>query len=406
MQFIPSVTVLWLLPLSNPIVEHVSPMSPLWTSPDLFVFELLKQYPEFYLCGGWVRDKLLGRSPADHDCVVSFETFSYLKHSIKQSAKYAASVLQMKVIHMKLDEINETEYFAGMVKLSLLISAYEDGKLIEHKLDLDIKSMFPNEGLEHESLYRDFTINCLFYDPWRNSFLGRLSDFDNLQHKMISPAIDFKTTMRDPSRLLRALRLRLRLGFSFSNSMFQGLLEVSVYQRFDRGFPRGNKSRTKSKCRQEYRKILMGLKPEKFLTALSTIFAIGLYSGLKPAVPFTHCGQFVEIFHQHAGESRRNLAAWAGWSKWKVPDKEYLQISVLVSIALVSMVKKMYSLQDNDFKEIFSTFICIRNGGSALKILQMLNQDISAKYRNKNADYACNQTHLMSFGSRFRGLHQ
>lgn len=401
MQYNTISTVQAFLPTQTPIVELPIPRKPTLTVTDLFVFKLLEPYKDSYMCGGWVRDKLLARTPADHDCVVPFSTFHNLRMNIQSDLFVLATKLGIKVKSFSCSESSPTPFSLGLVRLSLVFSK----GVYDHVLDLDIKSMFPNETLDYESIYRDFTVNCLFYRPSLGKFFGRLSEFDDLKRKLISPAVNFNTMMQDPVRLLRAFRLSQELGFTLSNSMIQGLQDVNTLSRFQGGLVAGDKFHFKSKCPQEYRRIFLGLQPEGFLQVLKQMYTYGLYKGVKPSHLSTNQTEFVNLFYLHVGETIYLLDFWEGWIKLKVRDKSFFQISLLVAIALVSVMKRVYSLKDKHLNCTFMMFIDTSDRQSALKVLQVMDEGITSKIWSTEVNHIFDQTQLLRFGSTFWDLH-
>ncbi|MDF2530232.1 MAG: pcnB, partial [Gammaproteobacteria bacterium] len=74
-------------------------------------------------------------------------------------------------------------------------------------------------SLEEDAIRRDFTVNALYYDPANNSihdFTEGITDFKNKQIRLIgNPEARFK---EDPVRILRAIRIANKLGFSLETT--------------------------------------------------------------------------------------------------------------------------------------------------------------------------------------------
>jgi len=84
--------------------------------------------------------------------------------------------------------------------------------------------------LESDAKRRDFTINALYYDPSTKEIIDFCNGVEDMRNKTLriigDPASRYK---EDPVRLLRAIRFKAKLGFSFESSTEQPMLSHAHY---------------------------------------------------------------------------------------------------------------------------------------------------------------------------------
>lgn len=150
---------------------------------------LAQRSTQCYLTGGFVRDALMGRATSDIDVVIGGKAM--------ELAREIADILGGR--YVPLDQANE---IARVVLPG------------EKPLHLDFATM--RGSIEEDLALRDFTIDAIalnlremdepvFIDPF-----GGLRDLE----EGVVRAISEEAFLRDPARLLRALRLGAELGFS------------------------------------------------------------------------------------------------------------------------------------------------------------------------------------------------
>jgi tRNA nucleotidyltransferase (CCA-adding enzyme) len=186
------------------------------------IFELLRKtvneigYPS-YVIGGFVRDRLLGRSTHGKDldivCVGS---------GIKLAEKLASNILpQPKVatyarfgtaaIHIKGWELE----FVGARRESY----NPDSR----------KPVVEDGSLEDDQNRRDFTINALAIALNEDNFGELIDPFNGIQDmkdKIIRTPLDPHITFSDdPLRMMRAIRFATQLGFKIEEKTFQAIKE-------------------------------------------------------------------------------------------------------------------------------------------------------------------------------------
>lgn len=169
---------------------------------------------EFFLCGGSVRDLLLGRTPKDKDFVM-------------------ITSLTMKEVEDKLNELSKTEdtcIYQSKPEFNTIRCRIqgENVDLAFPRIDETTKENNQRQRftlrigeLAVDSKRRDFTINSLYMNED-----GEVLDFQNgiedLNNKLIRCVGDPDERMKeDPVRILRAIRFTITLGFDIEeNTLF------------------------------------------------------------------------------------------------------------------------------------------------------------------------------------------
>lgn len=160
------------------------------------------------LCGGCVRDMLLGIEPKDYDIATNAlpdeveRVFS--GHKTLQCGK---QFLVVRIV------VNGFEFEIATFRSD---GEYKDGRRPENVQVTDMKG---------DARRRDFTLNALFFDPILNKvydFVGGIRDINNCQIRFVGNPTD--RINEDYIRVLRAVRFESRLrayGFSLEeNSAF------------------------------------------------------------------------------------------------------------------------------------------------------------------------------------------
>lgn len=159
---------------------------------------------ELYLCGGKVRDHLLGRENKDDDYVVVTDL------------KYDELICQLEndgvKIFLATPEFFTIRCLINNKPIDLVYprkeGGYSDGRHPDYVEQV--------KTLKEDSLRRDFTINAMYMDQ-----NGNLIDYHNgvedLKNKLIrttnTPEITFS---EDYLRILRAIRFSCQLGFNIA----------------------------------------------------------------------------------------------------------------------------------------------------------------------------------------------
>jgi len=67
---------------------------------------------------------------------------------------------------------------------------------------------------------RDFTVNAMYYDPWRNEILDFHGGINDTHARVVRTVVDTNVSLReDPVRMLRAIRLAARHGFTMTKEL-------------------------------------------------------------------------------------------------------------------------------------------------------------------------------------------
>jgi len=206
-------------------LKHIDPLA-LET-----VRKLQKNGYQAYIVGGGVRDQLMGLHPKDFD-VATNATPEEVKATFKNCRIIGR---RFKLAHIfQRRHIIEVATFRGDHNDShdQNIASKRDGIITRDNV---------YGTIEDDAKRRDFTINALFYDPVGREvidFCGGLKDIEKKTIRMIGdPAKRFK---EDPVRILRAIRIGNKLGFSLEPSLakaikptLNGLNLISPARRFD-----------------------------------------------------------------------------------------------------------------------------------------------------------------------------
>ena len=171
---------------------------------------------EAYLVGGGVRDLLVDLKPKDFDIATSA-----MPNEVKRKVPYSFIIgRRFKLVHARRgDQIYEIATFRRAATDAELETTEEDERhLVE-------ENFFGN--IEEDSWRRDFTINSLFYDPIDHVVVDHckgLMDIHSCTLRMIG---DPKARLiEDPIRILRALRLSQKLGFTIESSLREQILAL------------------------------------------------------------------------------------------------------------------------------------------------------------------------------------
>ena len=182
---------------------------------------------EGYLVGGAVRDLLLGGKPKDFDIATNAtpeQVKSIFRNSrlIGRRFRLAHVIFGRELVEVATFRANDDDGSGGR-------QTEEGGRLIRDNV---------YGSIEDDAVRRDFTVNALYYtvDGFVvKDFVGGLDDIKARQLRLIGdPEQRYR---EDPVRMLRAVRLAAKLGFSIEQSAAEkiqplaGLLETSAPAR-------------------------------------------------------------------------------------------------------------------------------------------------------------------------------
>ncbi len=188
------------------------------TTYEKKIFEVIKQAAEglgvkSYVVGGFVRDKLLGRSSPDIDIVV-------VGDGIKLAQEVAGKLYPIPRISV-FQRFGTAQIIYGDLNLEFV------GARKESYREDSRKPMIEDGSLEDDLRRRDFTINAMAVSLHDEDF-GQLIDlFDgmkHLEHKCIKTPLEPERTFSDdPLRMLRAIRFANQLEYTIEERTFEGI---------------------------------------------------------------------------------------------------------------------------------------------------------------------------------------
>ena len=164
-----------------------------------------------YLCGGSVRDLLLGQKPKDFDLVTD-ATPRQVKRLFRNSRIIGRRFRLVQVIF--LDRVLEVSTFRSMHESD------------EESCDLLIQRDNVFGTPEEDAARRDFTINGLFYDLSTERVLDYVGGLEDLDRRVVSTIGDPWVRFReDPVRMLRAIKFAARLDFRLSDAVYEAIID-------------------------------------------------------------------------------------------------------------------------------------------------------------------------------------
>lgn len=165
-----------------------------------------------YLVGGTVRDLLLNRMPKDFDIGTTARP-----HEVKRIFGNAFMIgRRFRLVHIRFQE-NVIEV-ATFRRESDRMEEPEDG---EGRPTAVRSYGSPSE----DALRRDFTVNGLFYDPFGDNVIDYVGGLEDLKRRLVRtinpPDASYE---EDPARMVRAVRVAARLGFTIEAQTREAVL--------------------------------------------------------------------------------------------------------------------------------------------------------------------------------------
>jgi len=159
------------------------------------------------LVGGAVRDLLLGGHPKDFD-VATNATPEEVRALFRNCRLIGRRFRLAHVVFGR--EIVEVATFRG---------SSDDGSGDRHLVDGRLVRDNVYGTIEEDAVRRDFTVNALYYDIADFSVLDAVGGMDDLQRRVLRLIGEPEQRYReDPVRMLRAVRLAAKLGFSIEDA--------------------------------------------------------------------------------------------------------------------------------------------------------------------------------------------
>lgn len=175
-----------------------------------------------YLVGGGVRDLLLGLKPKDFD-VATDATPEQVKKCFRNSRIIGK---RFRLVHVF--------YGREIIEVATFRATTTDST----PSDQTISRTCPDSGMitrdnrygtiEEDAIRRDFTVNALYYNIADFSVVDFLGGVDDLHSRQMNIIGDPATRYReDPVRMLRAVRLSTKLGFTIADHSEKPIAEMA-----------------------------------------------------------------------------------------------------------------------------------------------------------------------------------
>ncbi len=246
------------------------------TDRELFIFEQIGKAAEAlnlpcYLIGGFVRDKIIGRSTKDADIVCLGDGIELANKvaDLFTPRPYVSFFKTFGTAQIKLEDI-EIE-FVGARKESYTHNS--------RKPEVEPGS------IEDDQNRRDFTINALAVSLNKEDFGKLIDPFDGLgdivKKNIQTPLAPAQTFSDDPLRMMRAIRFAAQLQFVIAPETFVAIKENA--QRI--------KIVSQERISDELNKIMLCEKPS---VGWDLLFKAGLLQLIFPQMIDLHGAEFVD----------------------------------------------------------------------------------------------------------------
>jgi len=160
-----------------------------------------------YLVGGSVRDLLVQRQPKDFDISTSAKP-EEIKHVFGRQCLLIGR--RFRLAHIRFG------------KKIIELSTFRAGRHEDELITEDNIWGTPEEDV----LRRDFTINGLFYDPFKHEVIDYVGGWEDIHKHVLRVIGDPATRFRqDPVRMIRLLKFRARFGFDVDPAAKQALVD-------------------------------------------------------------------------------------------------------------------------------------------------------------------------------------
>ena len=169
-----------------------------------------------YLVGGAVRDLLLGGHPKDFD-VATDATPEQVKQQFRNCRLIGR---RFRLAHVVFGpETIEVATFRAHV---------DDGSGDRHVVDGRIVRDNVYGSIEDDAVRRDFTVNALYYAIEDFSVRDYVGGFADVEQRCLRLIGDAEQRYReDPVRMLRAVRLAAKLGFTIEDSAWAAIAQLA-----------------------------------------------------------------------------------------------------------------------------------------------------------------------------------
>lgn len=170
-----------------------------------------------YLCGGSVRDLLMGRTPKDFDIATDAHP-AEVRRLFRNSRIIGRRFRLVHIIFQ--DQVVEVATFRREPDRAAVVPGDEE---IEEDFLITDDNTFGSPL--QDAKRRDFTINALFYNIADFSVIDYVGGIDDLAegrvHIIGEPGLRFR---EDPVRMMRAIEFASRLGFEIEKQTYDAIL--------------------------------------------------------------------------------------------------------------------------------------------------------------------------------------
>ncbi|MCT7576907.1 CCA tRNA nucleotidyltransferase [Aliarcobacter butzleri] len=158
------------------------------------------------LVGGCVRDSFLNKKIKDYDVeIFNFDSLEILEKSLKKFGNVNLVGKSFGVLTLKIDEYDFDFSLPRIEK-----------KVGNSHQDFEV-STNANLSFKEAAIRRDFTINAIGYDYFKNEILDPFGGMNDLKNKIIKH-IDDKTFLEDSLRVYRSVQFASRFEFKIDEN--------------------------------------------------------------------------------------------------------------------------------------------------------------------------------------------
>ncbi|RPA83033.1 hypothetical protein BJ508DRAFT_207588, partial [Ascobolus immersus RN42] len=171
-------------------------------------------YPNIYIVGGWVRDKILGVDsdiPNVNIVVEGMEATRYAASLTEYIRNYGNSLGKANTGELEADFDDEAKFLNSAE--AILYDIYVEMRSLRTR-----QQTYAEASIAEDALFRDATINALYYSlNWKSLHDPTGKGLSDLYDKVLRPPIDAtKCFENDPVRALRYIRLACSHDFTIA----------------------------------------------------------------------------------------------------------------------------------------------------------------------------------------------
>ncbi|MFY4742055.1 CCA tRNA nucleotidyltransferase [Aliarcobacter butzleri] len=158
------------------------------------------------LVGGCVRDSFLNKKIKDYDVeIFNFDSLEILEKSLKKFGNVNLVGKSFGVLTLKIDEY---DFDFSLPRIEKKVGNFHT--------DFEV-STNANLSFKEAAIRRDFTINAIGYDYFKNEILDPFGGMNDLKNKIIKH-IDDKTFVEDSLRVYRSVQFASRFEFKIDEN--------------------------------------------------------------------------------------------------------------------------------------------------------------------------------------------